>query len=82
MSSWNSLSFGPDFEKDWAFDELSGNPNDPTLNERPLKARMPPSKVLSDDSAKNGKLNRKNCLFSPVQCSFYFKRSVRSGRYI
>ncbi|KAI6191781.1 hypothetical protein M3Y97_00265200 [Aphelenchoides bicaudatus] len=77
MSSWNSLSFGPDFEREWS--DLGGSSSDQSAGDLKPAPRLPSKLLLGD---KNGKLNRKNCNFSPVQCSFYFKRSMpRAARY-
>uniref|UniRef100_A0AC34FPZ2 Uncharacterized protein n=1 Tax=Panagrolaimus sp. ES5 TaxID=591445 RepID=A0AC34FPZ2_9BILA len=32
--------------------------------------------IMNDEAGKPSKFARKNCFFSPVQCSFYYKRNA------
>ncbi|KAI6205298.1 hypothetical protein M3Y94_00776400 [Aphelenchoides besseyi] len=85
---WSSaLSFGPNFadEANWGYnmgDSASGSIAEPIVQNPQNVGGRVPAKLIADDGVKGAKLNRKNCFFSPVQCSFYFKRSVRSARYL
>ncbi|KAI6173553.1 hypothetical protein M3Y98_01093800 [Aphelenchoides besseyi] len=84
---WSSaLSFGPNFpdETNWAYnmDSAPSSIAEPIVQNPQNVVGRVPAKLIADDGVKGTKLNRKNCFFSPVQCSFYFKRSVRSARYL
>ncbi|CAD5231307.1 unnamed protein product [Bursaphelenchus okinawaensis] len=72
-ASWKSaLNFGPDFEKDW----IQMGENQPNVPKpKPEIAKESLRGMVADEPVGSGKLASKNCFFSPVQCSFFYKRS-------
>ncbi|CAD5233329.1 unnamed protein product [Bursaphelenchus xylophilus] len=76
-ATWKSaLNFGPDFEKDWIQMGESSEKREPNApRPKPEIAKESLRGMMSDEPIGSGKLASKNCFFSPVQCSFFYKRN-------